>query len=154
MVKQVKNLYMTIMAIRIYVYTYIRIYVSQLLRYDEIEFGGHLTKMVAISERSKIWSASNLQNSSLGMYNTCAKGCAKNAQFRHLSAPIRWTIPQPTNRKSSWITSVPSTSWFIVRCQISGAELIPNGIRSHRYRPNSLLKNINILDLPKHVLGI
>ena len=58
-------------------------------------------------------------------------------------------VPQPTIRKSSWITSVParpSTRWFIVRSQISGAEFIPKGIRNHRYRPNGVLKHVNILN--------
>ena len=65
-------------------------------------------------------------------------------------------VPQPTIRKSLWITSVPDrpyTSWFTVRCQMSGAEFIPKGIRSHRYRPNGVLKHLNILDFSSSGIG-
>ena len=51
--------------------------------------------------------------------------------------------PNPQTRKSSAITSMPwrpSIASFILRCQISGAELIPKGILSHLKRPNGVLK--------------
>ena len=61
----------------------------------------------------------------------------------------RFSLAAPITKKSLAITSIrgrPSIISCIRRCHSSGAELMPNCILFHRYRPNGVLKVVRKLD--------